>query len=108
MKILVEWPAVDQRASMVHPKGFPTNSYTISMQIVLQQLNKELSVTWVQGLTLALAHASSSEAGYHHRLMIRYQQPEMCVKKLQRDAQKISIATKSRGLWGPWYRGSSI
>jgi hypothetical protein len=31
---------------------------------------------------------SSSEAGYHHRQMFRYQQPEMHVEILQRDAQK--------------------
>jgi hypothetical protein len=58
------------------------------MHISLQQQSKGLSITWVQGLTLASAHASSLEAGYHHRQMIRHQQPEMRIKKLQRDIQK--------------------
>jgi hypothetical protein len=35
-------------------------------------LGKRLSGTWAQGLTLASARASSSEAGYRHRLMIQY------------------------------------
>jgi hypothetical protein len=58
------------------------------MQIGLTASNKELSVTWVRGLSSTLVHVSSSEAGYHHRLMFQYQQPQMRVEMLQRDAQK--------------------
>jgi hypothetical protein len=53
------------------------------MHIGLQQLSKGLSGTWVQGLTLASARTSSSEAGYNHWSMIQYQQPEMCVKSFK-------------------------
>jgi hypothetical protein len=42
-------------------------------------------------LPLVMMLMSSLKVGYHHRLMFRYQQPEMRVEILQRDAQKQSL-----------------
>jgi hypothetical protein len=57
------------------------------MQIGLQQLSKRVIGYLGTRIDFSI-EASSPEAGYHHHLMVRYQQLEMCIKKLQMDVKK--------------------
>jgi hypothetical protein len=61
------------------------------MHINFKVASNEISITWVQELSSMIVLMPSSEAEYHYQPMFWYQQPEMRVEILQRDAEKQSL-----------------